>query len=338
MSDLTNKIIELINQDKSVNEICEITNLSNKQLFNIISIIGNSGYLFDKKYYYDGNIYYKQRKKVFNSLDNNIGITTTDNINSLKFILISDLHFGSEYERVDLMNIIYDYAASNNINLIVIGGDLIDGTFGLEKKYENTSDQISHLLKDYPFDKNILSFAVLGDHDYSSLKDNGQDLSLILQNYRQDIIPLGYQLGKIRVKKDAFFVKHNFSNFFNDEGINKSSSLNDGILIKGHSHEKLSLCTMGGAVVVCLPPLCNLNKCTVPSFSEMTLYFNQNKINNLIIKQNIILDKKTVEINEINAKVKTNSNNYYDDSLIEKARVMKRKDNYTKKVNSLKDL
>lgn len=30
MSDLTNKIIELIKQNKSVNEICEITNLSNK--------------------------------------------------------------------------------------------------------------------------------------------------------------------------------------------------------------------------------------------------------------------------------------------------------------------
>ena len=53
----------------------------------------------------------------------------------MNFILISDLHFGSKFERVDLMNIVYDYAIKNNINLIVIGGDLIDGTFGREKKY-----------------------------------------------------------------------------------------------------------------------------------------------------------------------------------------------------------
>ena len=71
MSDLTNKIIELIKQNKSVNEICEITNLSNKQLFNIISIIGNSGYLFDKKYYYDGDIVYTLRNKILNSINNN---------------------------------------------------------------------------------------------------------------------------------------------------------------------------------------------------------------------------------------------------------------------------
>lgn len=339
MSDLTNKIIELIKQNKSVNEICEITNLSNKQLFNIISIIGNSGYLFNKKYYYDGNISYNQINSIQDILNNNVGIITTNDINHLNFILISDLHFGSKFERVDLMNIVYDYAIKNNINLIVIGGDLIDGTFGREKKYCDTEKQIKHLLNDYPFDKNILSFAVLGDHDYSSLKENGQDLSRILQSYRQDIIPLGYQFGEIRVKKDAFFVKHGFANDFNDTGIRKNTTISNGLFLKGHTHDKLTVWSTGGATIVSLPPLCDLNKSAIPSFSEMTMYFNTNRISNIIIKQNIIMDSKVIEINEIRAQIKAN-NNYYDSDLIEKnmSKTIRRKDTYTRKINSLEDL
>ena len=338
MSDLTNKIIELIKQNKSVNEICEITNLSNKQLFNIISIIGNSGYLFNKKYYYDGNISYNQINSIQDTLNNDIGIITTDDINYLNFILISDLHFGSCFERVDLMYIVYDYAVKNNINLIIIGGDLIDGTFGCEKKYCDTEKQIKHLLNDYPFDKNILSFAVLGDHDYSSLKENGQDLSRILKSYRQDIIPLGYQIGEIRVKKDAFFVKHSFINDFNDTGIKKTPIISNGLLLKGHTHDKLSVWSTGGATIISLPPLCDLNKGIIPSFSQMTMYFNTNRMSNIIIKQNVIMDKKVMEINEIRAQIKAN-NNYYDDCLIEKnmTKTISRKEPYTKKINSLED-
>lgn len=338
MSDLTNKIIELIKQNKSVNEICEITNLSNKQLFNIISIIGNSGYLFDKKYYYDGDIVYTLRNKILNSINNNsVGIITYEGTNNITFILISDLHFGSKFERIDLMNVIYDYAIKNDINLIVIGGDLIDGTFGSDKKYENTYDQIKHLLNDYPFDKNILSFAVLGDHDYSSLKENGQDLSRILQSYRQDIIPLGYQQGRIRVKKDSFLINHKFSQTQNDIGIKSLDQIDDGLIIRGHFHEKLSIDKKGKQLVVTLPPLCDLNKGIMPSFSEMTIFFIDNKINKVEIKHNIIVDNKVNQVSYITSDI-VPSDNFYDNSLIEKVKVKTKRKDFTKKVNNLKDL
>lgn len=95
----------------------------------------------------------------------------------------------------------------------------------------------------------------------------------------------------------------------------------------------------GGATIVFLPPLCDLNKSAIPSFSEMTMYFNTNRISNIIIKQNIIMDSKVIEINEIRAQIKAN-NNYYDSDLIEKnmSKTIRRKDTYTRKINSLEDL
>lgn len=71
----------------------------------------------------------------------------------------------------------------------------------------------------------------------------------------------------------------------------------------------------------------------------MTMYFNTNRISNIIIKQNIIMDSKVIEINEIRAQIKAN-NNYYDSDLIEKnmSKTIRRKDTYTRKINSLEDL
>ena len=48
---------------------------------------------------------------------------------------------------------------------------MVDGTFGKRrKKYYNSFEQIDYLTKIYPFDKNILNFVCLGDHDYSLKK------------------------------------------------------------------------------------------------------------------------------------------------------------------------
>ena len=339
MSDLTNKIIELIKQNKTVNEISNETNLSNKQLYNIISIIGNSGYVFDRKYYYDGNIIYNQRYKILDSNNDGVkGIITNRDLENISFILISDLHFGSLFERVDLMNIVYDYATKNGINLIIVAGDLIDGSYGSAKLYNDTSKQIEHLLRDYPFDKNILSFAVLGDHDYSSLKDNGQDISKILNSYRHDIIPIGYQQGKIRIKKDDFSIRHKFAFKQNDTGVKNIDVLNEGILIKGHTHEKLTASRYGKLFIITLPPFCDLKNDILPSFSVMTLHFNNmDKINKVILKHNIVLGGKIQNISEIASEIIPDTV-YYDDSLIENNKSKYKTINFTRKINDLNDL
>lgn len=55
--------------------------------------------------------------------------------NNLKLLVISDLHFGNELERIDLVNRAYNYCIKNNIHIILCTGDIVDGSYssGVQK-------------------------------------------------------------------------------------------------------------------------------------------------------------------------------------------------------------
>ena len=62
MTEQTIKLIELINEGKTCNEICHILNISNKQLFNNLTILQNKGFHYNRKYYSNGAIVYRPIK------------------------------------------------------------------------------------------------------------------------------------------------------------------------------------------------------------------------------------------------------------------------------------
>ena len=74
MTEKTTKLINLINQGKTCNEICHELNISNKQLFNYLTLLKNKGLLFLRNYCSNGVIYYTpiSTKNQFNKYNNNI--------------------------------------------------------------------------------------------------------------------------------------------------------------------------------------------------------------------------------------------------------------------------
>ena len=77
-----------------------------------------------------------------------------------------------------------------------------------EKLMTNIQDQLAYIMKKYPFDKSIINFGVLGDHDYSIFEANSRDISLLFSNYRHDIVPLGYYIGKLNIGNDILTFYH----------------------------------------------------------------------------------------------------------------------------------
>ncbi len=156
--------------------------------------------------------------------------------NHPKFIVISDTHFGSIFESIEYLEIVYDYAIKNGIKYIFHCGDLIEGEEYYESerikwKYRNIYLQIEHILNDYCYDESIKNIILLGNHDVKSLKVRGIDLNDVLKE-RNDFISLGYRNGYIKVKNDYIALKHDIERM-----LNPNYPLATSLSFSGHTHQ-----------------------------------------------------------------------------------------------------
>ena len=87
MNETIQKLLELINNNLSFNEISDILNLNRDELYQYINIINSDGYNLTRKYYYDGNIKYKLNQELVN--DDKVAIITSHDLRKIKFLIIS---------------------------------------------------------------------------------------------------------------------------------------------------------------------------------------------------------------------------------------------------------
>lgn len=243
-------LLELLKQEKTLNEICSIMNLSYKQVRERLLTLRKWGVNLKKTFYYDGEISYHVSHSLEETLEPETAIITSPKDTSFKALIISDLHLGSVNDRIDALDKIYNYAIKEDIHIILNAGDFIDGTFGGEKKQENIVEQIKYALDMHPYDKNILNFICLGNHDASSKTKFGLDMQDILKNNRPDLIPIGTARGVINVKNDKIIMRHSVPT------INIPVD-NNALVINGHRHEtRLLYC-------------CGTHHIFVPSLSDV---------------------------------------------------------------------
>jgi len=297
MTELTLQLLKLINEEKTINEITETMNISRKRIYSILRTISTKGFEFDRKYYSNGDLIYVPKTSFIIPEDKGVNIITSQDENNLEALVISDLHIGSIKERLDLLNRAYDYCTKEGIHIIIVCGDLIDGMYGpYPKIHDNISDQIDYAIQKYPFDKNILNFATLGDHDYEPMKIYGQNIAKIFENYRHDIIPLGYCFGQINIKNDKILVRHPSEKF--DEL--KLKPMNHYLSLNGHSH-KMKISTSTNDTTINVPALSDFTCYTeyqIPSAIRMHLEFKNGIIYNGTFSQLVFTNQDIYRINE----------------------------------------
>lgn len=266
---MNEQILKMMNDEYTLNEIASKLWLSPKMIHQIICEIMNDDYFIHPIYYDNGNIRY-----IFEDEDN-INIFTTNSY--FRALVISDLHFGSKQENLNYLYKVYDYAKDNNIHIIINCGDIIDGAFG--KTLKNIYDidkQIERVIQKYPYDKSILNFICLGNHDYNAL-ECGYDISIIFKE-RFDLINLGYEESLINIENDQIIIRHPFK-VSND-------IFNSKLILEGH-HHKMMLKAKENCFCVNVPSLSDLtfgNKRT-PGFIDMNLFLNNGLISNGYFRQ-----------------------------------------------------
>lgn len=293
------QLLKLINDGKSNKEICANLNLTPQQLCKLLLKLKNMGLMVSKRYYSDGSIGYKQvtamqELRYLKALHQDRTIITDTHENQLKFLVISDLHFGHQLERLDLIDRAYNYCIKNGINIILCGGDLIDGAYSKgEQRITDLYQQIDYFIKNYPFDKNILTFSVAGNHDISAFNKASLNIIDMCDNYRQDIIIGGYNNMGIHLKNDQILLYHHI-----DGGVIRQTD--SPIILHGHSH-KYTTTVKNNSLEVTIPSLSEICQ-PMPSALELNLFFDKGYIVNSKIKhvyfdtEDIVLGESTFDL------------------------------------------
>ena len=270
-------LLQLIKEGKNNREICEIFNISFNQLYDELLKLKTKGVKYSRKYYSDGSIKYNKITKL-KKLNENVNktIITDNQEDNIKFLLISDLHFGNEFENLGLIDRAYNYCIKNGINIILCGGDFIDGSFSKSpQKITDLYDQIEYFIKNYPQDKNILTFGVAGDHDFSTLKRASLDIIEICNNRRHDIIIGGYNNAEINIKNDKIHLFHNMLG-------GRMHSAQAPIILCGHLHKYMTQ-QKNNSLYITLPTLSNINQ-QMSSALELDVSFSKGYISSAVIK------------------------------------------------------
>ena len=149
----------------------------------------------------------------------------------LRVLFISDLHIGSSKDRLDCVERACEYAISNQIKYILNLGDFIENVYtGAKLRLDTIEKQIDCIVHQYPCDRRLTHLVLYGNHDYYYVPQGGIDVSSKIEEFRPDIISLGYGRGYVGLGNDYICLEH--------ECPNRPSELINFSKIKfvGHSH------------------------------------------------------------------------------------------------------
>lgn len=264
MGDTNQRLLSLLKDNLTVEDIKQQMNLTSSQLLYRLNSLKYQGYMIHQKYYGNGDI----TVSLLNFLPSKYTeIYTKRGEHSLRSLAISDLHYFHKDENRRAIDTAFEYCLKNGIHIIFVCGDLIDCLGPNQMPMEEQAERFTEL---YPYDKSIISFCVLGNHDIKVLQNTGLCFKKLIESKRFDVVPIRYGDAGVRIKNGSLFLSHPI----NDLSANYSDK-GDNLKYIGHSHTtKIS----GRNVYV--PSLSNVsvgnqkNFKFVPQALDATLTFN----------------------------------------------------------------
>jgi predicted phosphodiesterase len=122
----------------------------------------------------------------------------------LKFGLISDNHTGSEKERPDIVDAVYDVFQHEGVRQVYHCGDITDGQHvyrGQENEIRifGTDKQVDEVVDGYPKRRGIRTRFITGNHDLREYEHGGADPGGAIANQRKDMEYLGQMQATVQL-------------------------------------------------------------------------------------------------------------------------------------------
>jgi len=286
MTPTNQKILEMIMDNKTIEEICSTFNLTRTQLKTRIQSIKKEGYRVDTMYSPKNNDKLFINYELYNN--NAPNIITCDVDKSILVGVVADTHIGSDFCDMDSIKTVYEFFNNSGVNFVFHLGDLVDGDFGTDEDIES---QVLTAILDYPHDDNIRNFVILGNHDEGFVKKTGIDVGCALEHYRDDFISLGYGHADFSLQRSKIRLSHKPTNFKEQKYF---------LTLGGHVHKYIFYNNSAVPRIVC-PTLSKVNPYhDLPGALTLKFTFNNADICDLVSSHYLVFDNKVIKAGEIN--------------------------------------
>ena len=144
-------------------------------------------------------------------------------------MLISDTHYGSVYDNINYANYAFDFAKKENINTIIHGGDILEGNVNIKEDFI-PKKQAEWFIENYPHDKDIKTYALLGNHDYFAIYESPKTHTLLKS--REDVELLGFKKIYFNWHGQTVGLQHEIKKY----KLCFSFNIHEDLNFRGHSH------------------------------------------------------------------------------------------------------
>ena len=171
----------------------------------------------------------------------------------IKFGAIGDTHIGNKYQQISYLNEFYDRCQREGIDTIYHAGDISDGyyTNRNEQIYElfvhGFDEQKNYIVENYPQRDGMVTKFILGNHDFTHIRNGGANIGIPIAIEREDMIFLGVSTAKVNLTPNCVMeVNHPgdgsaYSISYSMQKLMESYSGQEkpDILLNGHHHKAL---------------------------------------------------------------------------------------------------
>lgn len=202
MDELKEKFREYLSKNNRVyvKQVMTDLGLEEYQVYGLVDLIKGDGSLFEVK----------NKRIVKSKPERKEGIYRIPNSSEhIKLCLLSDTHLASKFDRLDLVQYVYDEADRRRVDYILHDGDFFDGLGAHTEQLKYLKEATYDGQKEYGIDKYPVSpiptLLVGGNHDYRWIKRCGRDILTDLAKEREDLIYLGgdtanIEIGKLKIR------------------------------------------------------------------------------------------------------------------------------------------
>ena len=206
-----NKMFRYINNDMSVETFMQKCNLNIKELYGLIELCKLYGKDIDIVSEGDTLVFKKNVSKLIPT--NKLEIDSPQ-LTHNRICVISDTHFGNNYNQLHLVNEIYKEAYNRGIKTVLHVGDVVDGNYTNRPEsprlqfLHGYDEQAGYVVDMYPRIDGITTYYILGSHDETHYKNGQATIDKWISRCRRDMVYLGQDSGEIKIDKVKIVLDH----------------------------------------------------------------------------------------------------------------------------------